>query len=87
VLELAEVQIEQGKGREAWQTCGKLRPLLGPVEKDPILSAALIHLLRVEERGLSLAVVKKVRTAVERRSQRKDARERQVWRSLAIPRR
>ena len=84
LLYLAEVQLEQGKGREAWQTCGAIRPLLRPLERNPIISGALVELLRLGERGLSLDKVQKVRAVIERQSKGRDTGARRAWRALVV---
>ncbi len=83
VLERTEVQLELGKPREAWQTCSALFRLLAPLQRDPILGAALVKLLGLGAQGLSLDVVTEARKTVERQSKRKSARARRVWRALA----
>ncbi len=82
VLELAQVLLEQGRPRDAWQTCKTLRRLVAPLQRDPILGATLAELLRLEAGGLSLDLVKRARAVVEQQSQ-KDAKARRAWRALA----
>ena len=83
VLDLAEVQLEQGKPGDAWQTCRAMYGLVQPLQRIPIIAGALVELLQLEERGLSLDLVSRVRRTIERESRRRDARARRAGQQRA----
>jgi tetratricopeptide (TPR) repeat protein len=82
-VELVRVLLEQGKPGEARKVCRSLFPLLGPLEPNPIISAAFGELLQAGAFGsLSLDLVKRVKAKLE--EARRDVKARRQWRALTV---
>jgi hypothetical protein len=54
-----------------------------PLERIPVIAGALVELLQLGERSLSLDLVQWARREIERQREGTDARERRAWRALA----
>lgn|GEM_PF-3064427 len=65
ICDLVEVQLRLGKLKEAHETAIMMLKLLEPMRHDRIISAAIEELLRLGEKGLTLALVDRVRTKIE----------------------
>ncbi len=77
--ELVRIQLLQERPTDAYLTATSMRALLEPLRHNRIISAAIGDLLRCGRAGLTLALVKRVKTRIE--GERKQG---QVWRSLRV---
>jgi tetratricopeptide (TPR) repeat protein len=77
--ELVRVQLLLKHPEVAYQTAASMCALIEPLRHNKIISAALGDLLRSGQKGLTLALVKRVMAQIEGERQR-----RQVWRSLRL---
>ena len=74
--ELVRVQLLQSRPVDAWRTAAEIRPLVIRMSKNEVVAAAVVELLRGGQEALTLDLVEKVLSQVEK------ARERSEWRSL-----
>ncbi|MEE8522714.1 MAG: hypothetical protein V3T72_02185 [Thermoanaerobaculia bacterium] len=82
-VELVQVILEQGKPGEARQVCESLHPLLEPLERNPIIAAAVGELLAASFSGsLALNLVKRIKARIKDAAE--DAAARRQWRALAV---
>ncbi len=82
-VELVQVILEQGKPGEARQVCESIHSLLEPLERNPIIAAAVGELLTASFSGsLALNLVKRIKTRIKDAAE--DAAARRRWRALAV---
>ncbi len=65
--ELARVLLQQSKSSEAYDTAKAMLPLIEPLEKNPVASAALAELFRcaLAGQGMSLELLRRVARGLE----------------------
>ena len=82
-VDLIKVLLKSEKPGEARQTCWSMLPLLGPLEENPIICAAVGDLVRTGLHGvLTLDSTREIEARIKA-EQRKNARTRRQWHALA----